>query len=292
MGQLRFLLQDMHAARTWTERLYLFSPLAEAAAKSILSRAVTRKAANANNGMASGVASINARALTALTNGSGQVRVRSGPFAGLSYLDQSTGSVLGPKLLGTYENELHGWIEDAIARNYGRIIDVGCAEGYYAVGMAVACATANVYAYDLDATSQERTVALAALNGVSGRVHVGGLCNPAELARLIADENNLLIVDIEGAENELLDPEATPQLRHTDLIVETHEKFRPGVLWRLLNRFMETHSIDIVSARTDDARIADAIAAGIDRDVAEAAVPEHRALPQLWLRLTARTGPA
>ena len=61
--------------------------------------------------------------------------VQTGPFAGMKYVCQSTGA-LCPKLLGCYESELHPAIAKAISRQPKNIINVGCAEGYYAIGMA------------------------------------------------------------------------------------------------------------------------------------------------------------
>jgi hypothetical protein len=39
-----------------------------------------------------------------------------------------------PKIIGSYECELHPAIEEIIVNNYAEVWDVGCAEGYYAVG--------------------------------------------------------------------------------------------------------------------------------------------------------------
>ena len=63
-------------------------------------------------------------------------KVAAGPFAGMRYITRSCGSKLAPKVIGCYERELHPAIENAIRGDYQRIIDIGCAEGYYAVGLA------------------------------------------------------------------------------------------------------------------------------------------------------------
>lgn len=41
-----------------------------------------------------------------------------------------------PNLVGSYESELHLQIEQLILERPQVVIDVGCAEGYYAVGLA------------------------------------------------------------------------------------------------------------------------------------------------------------
>ena len=45
------------------------------------------------------------------------------------------GSVLIPKLLGSYEQELQPLLQRLAAQNYSEIVDIGCAEGYYAIGL-------------------------------------------------------------------------------------------------------------------------------------------------------------
>ena len=66
--------------------------------------------------------------------------VSGGPFAGLAYPDRAPISLV-PKLLGIYERELHGAIEAAIRAQPGLIVNVGAADGYYAVGLARRCRT-------------------------------------------------------------------------------------------------------------------------------------------------------
>src|SRR5919198_4691601 len=76
--------------------------------------------------------------------------VSGGPLAGLTYPDTEPLSV-APKLLGVYESELHAAIEDAIRADPAVIVNVGAADGYYAVGLARRCRQARVIAYEADA---------------------------------------------------------------------------------------------------------------------------------------------
>lgn len=64
--------------------------------------------------------------------------VRRGPFAGLRYPSHdAVGSSLWPKLLGSYEAELAPTFEALCATPYRTVVDVGAAEGYYAVGLGL-----------------------------------------------------------------------------------------------------------------------------------------------------------
>ena len=77
-------------------------------------------------------------------------RVRSGPFAGMRYVDTSVGSCFIPKLLGTYECELASKVEWICRQQPKLIIDIGAAEGYYAIGLAIRMPNARVVAFEQD----------------------------------------------------------------------------------------------------------------------------------------------
>jgi hypothetical protein len=81
--------------------------------------------------------------------------VLSGPFKGMKYPNlEAFGSCIYPKILGSYERELHDTLNSISNTRYSEIIDVGCAEGYYAVGLSLQHPEARVYAYDIDETAR------------------------------------------------------------------------------------------------------------------------------------------
>src|SRR5436853_482985 len=54
--------------------------------------------------------------------------VLSGPFGGMKYPGYTSyGSALYPKLLGTYESELHGALADLLTNPHDNIVDIGFA---------------------------------------------------------------------------------------------------------------------------------------------------------------------
>jgi protein-L-isoaspartate O-methyltransferase len=63
--------------------------------------------------------------------------VQSGPFAGMIFpLKSAMNRWVIPKLTGSYESEIHFFLEALTKRNYDFILDIGSAEGYYACGLA------------------------------------------------------------------------------------------------------------------------------------------------------------
>ena len=169
-------------------------------------------------------------------------RVLQGPFAGMEYVAEATEGALMPRLLGSYEAELHPYLAAFAKDGLDCVIDVGCAEGYYAVGLARMIPGAEVHAHDIDAAALEACADLATRNGVSQRVIVGGEFMPEDF-EAFADRRVLVMVDAEGAADDILQPDRSPALAGMRLIVETHEVYRPGVRERLVERFAPTHDI-------------------------------------------------
>jgi len=178
--------------------------------------------------------------------------VYSGPFAGMQYTQATEGATL-PRLIGCYEAELHATLLGMRDVGYRNVVDIGCAEGYYAVGLARLFPDARVFAHDVSTSAQQSCANLAALNEVADRVQVGGLFDGEALAQLPG--RTLVFCDIEGGEAELLDPARVPALRHVDVIVETHECFRRGLVDLLSARFGTSHDIEWIRQAPDAPRL-------------------------------------
>ncbi|WP_313351874.1 hypothetical protein [Paracoccus sp. (in: a-proteobacteria)] len=168
--------------------------------------------------------------------------VQGGPFRGMDYGVRAAESGASPRLLGAYEASLFPVIEAIIARACPQVINIGCAEGYYAVGLARRMPEATILARDVSLRAQQLCTKLAAINGVAGRVQVGGLFTHADFA-LCRQAPTVVICDIEGDEETLLDPAAAPDLLFADILVEVHEGVHPGLTDRLTARFAASHRI-------------------------------------------------
>jgi hypothetical protein len=172
-------------------------------------------------------------------------QIIQGPLVGMDFLRESAEGCHIAKLLGTYEQPLQPYIEEAISKAYPTILNIGCAEGYYAVGMARRMPNTQFLAFDLNENAQEVCSALALKNNVSQRVTIGALFKPQDFATY-ENEKVLVLCDIEGAESDLLNPEIAPSLKSMDLIVESHECLIPGITDDLINRFNKTHEILLI----------------------------------------------
>lgn len=170
--------------------------------------------------------------------------VQSGPFKGMHSLTTMDDGCIVPKLLGSYEEEIHSWIEVLIARSPSRVIDVGCASGWYTTGMAVRLPNAEVYGYDLDPGALARAGELARLNDVTGRVNLRReLVTPTSLGEMVDPGVTAIIMDIDGPEIDVLVPEEAPGLLEADILVEFHDHFDPRISGTIVSRFEATHDI-------------------------------------------------
>lgn len=178
-------------------------------------------------------------------------QVLGGPFAGLRYGIEAGGSVYAAKILGTYELELAPIVNQWPGLHLTRAIDVGAAEGYYAVGVARWLGI-PVTAFELEAESRTLLANMARLNGVSTNIKVCGACDTDALSLALAEaggQRQLLICDVEGFELDLLDPERIPALTETWILAEMHDCFRPGCTEELVRRFSPTHRIERIKTR-------------------------------------------
>jgi hypothetical protein len=173
--------------------------------------------------------------------------VQGGLFAGMRYPRfKSVGSALLAKLLGTYEVELTEILTQAIQTPYEVIADVGCAEGYYAVGLALKIPQCKVFAFDIDPEARALCTEMAQVNHVTDRLVVEGKSTGESLSNLVAGKRALVISDCEGGELDLFDPSTILKIAHCDVLIEAHEFIHRGISQELQNRFRATHECRVV----------------------------------------------
>ncbi len=215
-----------------------------------------------------------------VANRSGTV-VLSGPFKGMDYGVRASEGSRAARLIGAYEASLAPVIELIVARGYDLVIDVGSAEGYYAVGLARRMPAAKVLARDENPKAQRLCAALAALNGVGARVEIGGRMEHADFD-ICKTARTVVICDIEGAEADLLDPARAPGLLAADILVEAHDCITPGLTKLIAQRFMATHSVQVIGRKLNDSGLPDWMESLSDLDRL-IALWEWRTGPTPWL---------
>ena len=216
------------------------------------------------------------------------VKVYSGPFKGMEYLNYATEGCLVPRLLGCYEDELHADLQRFADNGVDTLIDIGCAEGYYAVGLARFMPNLQVHAFDTDHKARTACADLAARNDVADRVHIAGEFT-GDMFEQFADRNTLVFIDAEGFEDDIMRPELFPALARLNIIMETHPMYRPGVVERMRERFSATHDIIVHNQRPKTLELPQWIQdlTHLDQLIA---VWEFRSGPTPWFVMTPKAG--
>ena len=157
--------------------------------------------------------------------------VEGGMFAGMLLHDRwpwNDGNQ-GRKIYGDYEAHLHPHIRAMLDRKPVEIWNVGCAEGFYAVGIArITSVPVNVV--ETAADCREACLSNAKLNDVA--LNFQNRLFPV-LPR------SFILMDCEGAERHYLGP--LHPLDQCDLIVEVHDFLEEGWGEELWRRFEKTH---------------------------------------------------
>jgi hypothetical protein len=234
-----------------------------------------------------------------LVRQSARHRAVAGPFRGMQIeLSPLSGRHLLGYLLGSQELELRDAIDQVVAAGYRTILNIGAADGYYTIGLAMRLPQARVEAFEALDELHPVIARAARANGVANRVAIHGICTAETLSAQLeaAAQPTLVVMDIEGGEAELLDPRAIPQLARADVLVETHDAFVAGVTETLIGRFGATHEVTCYTARPR--MVSDFPAGFLPRfrrlfpRLAVELMNERRTGLQRWLLLTVKAGEA
>lgn len=227
--------------------------------------------------------------------GGGGVVVRNGPFKGLKYASlEAAGSSLFPKLLGSYERELYEIIETTKKNIYSEVIDIGCAEGYYAIGFALGNNVGKVYAYDIDLNARKLCCNMAKANNVKHKVIISDKCTDKTLANFNFTGRSLVISDCEGYERILFNKLSVKNLLNSDVLIEVHDydlskNYKVTNYKYLINLFKSTHNYKVINSIDDYQKIYTykyKELQGFDNSQKFLALRERRACIMKWLFFT------
>jgi len=171
------------------------------------------------------------------TNG---FKVKRGAFEGLEYPAKALGhtNYLSSKLMGVYEPQVVSFLDEH-AGSAEVFVDLGSGDGFFCVGVA-RLASPRIIGYETNRFERQLAESIASANGVTFEAR--GLAGVDELKSL-PEGNLLLLSDIEGLEEDFIDPALVPRLADATMVVETHEQFRPNVIETLTRRFEDTHTV-------------------------------------------------
>ena len=170
--------------------------------------------------------------------------VVSGPFKGLKFSQRFPTK---PMLIGVWEKEI-SFIWDSL-QEFKYIIDIGAAEGFYAVGLARKYPDKMIYAFEMNLSTQRVLEKVISDNFVKN-IEIRGKCEYDNLKNFGTKlDSALIVMDCEGYEIELLNTHSTTIFKNTYILVELHEMYAPGCTNELRKRFSSTHIIQEIEGK-------------------------------------------
>jgi hypothetical protein len=181
-----------------------------------------------------------------------EYKVLNGVFKDLQYPSLDiTESALVPKIVGSYEYQLQPWMSRIINTNYSDIIDVGSAEGYYAVGLAKRMPNTVIHCFDINEKDIEFSKQMARVNNVSNLTW-NTFCDENTLLNFPYKGKTLILCDCEGYELKLFTEKVVDKCKDVDFLIELHDVYNPAISSRILCIFQFTHTLKIVNNRDVD----------------------------------------
>ena len=176
--------------------------------------------------------------------------VMNGPFSGMKYPSLfSHSSSIFPKIIGSYENELEPTFNNLFEKSFNAIFNIGSAEGYFAIGLAIKFPNSTVYAFEQNQKSLENCIKMGELNNVKNVIYN----NKFEIFDLnkYQFDNCLVVCDIEGAEKEIFTSSSINNFINSWLIIEVHDFIYHNLSNIISENFQNTHKINIIKSRSD-----------------------------------------
>jgi hypothetical protein len=175
--------------------------------------------------------------------------VQHGPFRGLRLYKESAwcGGELGSMLLGVYETEVQDVLVSLSHQNE-TFVDIGAADGYFAVGVLVAGLFDQSVCFEVDSSSRKILHRNAVLNQVQDKTLI---FEKAEHSFLLTLEEvdgfdyakTVFLIDIEGFELEILTVKNLEKMRYSTIVLETHRDFVGATKQDEFENLLSTHHL-------------------------------------------------
>ena len=156
--------------------------------------------------------------------------------------------------LGIYEEHILKKITNFAKSGASTLIDVGAADGYFAVGMAYSNIYKNVYAFEIEKEGRDRILENANANKCNDKIKVFGEADVGSISKIIKGEDKVTVmIDIEGAEYEFFSEDMFKILSGNYVICELHPWMVDGgdsLQIKLLNKASEKFNVELIKRDT------------------------------------------
>ncbi len=218
-----------------------------------------------------------------------------GPLKGFKLIDAAQwGAADHPlKILGLYEQPVQSALKELSPLN--RIFCLGAADGFFGVGTVTAGLAKRSINWEMIEESRRIIAETAKVNGVSDQVRIFGTADSDFIVQSGEDApgpDDLVLIDIEGAEYDILSEETLKTLSSTNVIIELHPflvldgEIRENALLQAASKLFDVRIIDDsirdVSGITEFREMSD--------DARWLACSEARERQMRWAFFSPRTG--
>ena len=196
-----------------------------------------------------------------------------------------------PMMLGLYESEVSREIEKA-AIHATTFIDVGAADGYFAVGAVFSGLYTNSICFEISSEGRDSIQLNAERNGVASRVSILAEANEETLlktAKSVNTKDLFILCDIEGGEFDLFTLRVLQALKHSTILIEIHD-FSETDRKRYLSLKLMAETVFNLSELTQESRNPNILMSTrvLHDDDKWLMMSEGRPKAMTWLRLSPR----
>jgi len=125
--------------------------------------------------------------------------------------------------LGIYEEYVLNQLIENSKRGATKLIDIGAADGYFAVGLTYSKTYKKCIAFEISDEGQKRILENAKRNHCDGLIEINGEANLDSLATALSgSEKSTVLIDIEGCEYDLLNDKVLKTMSNSFVICELH----------------------------------------------------------------------
>lgn len=154
-------------------------------------------------------------------------QVQYGLFRGMELGEESWWSRydVSTKILGVYEEHVLAKLGEFYSFSTAPFIDIGAADGYFAIGVAKSLPAEKVFAFEISERGRSVLKDNSQINGCLSAIEVGEEASYESVANILSEHGSaFVLIDIEGDEYELLNNEMLALLSSSTVIVELHPR--------------------------------------------------------------------
>ncbi len=201
-------------------------------------------------------------------------RIYFGPFSGLKIPENLYDILSLSEILGLYESCLHPIFGDLLNLNVKKAIIVGGNNGYYSAGISYLINPEDFYVFEMDKNMHALIESWYKKNDLKSP-QILGEANDSNFLNY-QDDVDLLLIDCEGAEETLLNPDKFNWQKKTNIILELHPFYVENLIHLISKRFSKTHEIKLIYDDFQEDDKIQKILSGLNLNIEYPKHPTHR----------------